>query len=549
MSRTQTDSRQIIERTLLDQIANKAQYTGTADNKKPNSTELKNLLAAINEELKIPFLLSESTTPDLTINVSSDLIVNPELNKNKIHSTTEGNFAGGTVTLPAADGGAITVSPGIDSTLSLSVGSFKKILIQIDSAGQLSIKQGSEAASAALAPLPKSDGKNVGIGYVVVENIAGSIQNIQNSSIFQFINQEKNLSLTIQEIDGAPLVNEVVTIKFPNDSVVDDGNGVVTIDLGASSRVVDDIGNSTIVLKPSISDLTLQSPDGTIWGFTAGNDGIPIAESGSLNPITNIKILRDDNVEVSFRVTNDGLLQAVDPADAGTTLVSRVFLDSPEGTAWELRVRSTATNFILQSPNNTLFSIGVSNSGALQSTTISSGIPENIKLRRDDLTEVGLAISDAGQLQTINPPQVGAILKNSIFLGSPDSTIWGLKINNLDEIYTESTVGITNDSIVYTSSELTLSNRFQIQNDKLEPLFSVKEFEEIDLTDVLRTGAFVEMPILTLQELESIKGLTLSGPKVTAEVFLDTGVGIRKVFYDTFDNKWKYIHDLSLVFP
>lgn len=547
--RTDLSSLQVIERSLLEVIASESAYSGTAENKQANSSTLKSLLSAINAELKPAYWMSQSTTPDLTVSIASDTIQNPENLKQNQHSQTAGSFSSGTIVFPAADAGNIVVTPGTNAVLSLTPGNFKKILVQIDESGQLSVKQGAEAASIAAATVPESDGRNVAIGYIVLENVAGVIQNVENNRIFQYINQEKNLSLTVQEIDGAPLVDKVTTIKFPNDSVTDDGNGVVTVNLGGSSQIVDDQGNSTIKLKPSITNFTLQSPDLNTWGFTVGNDGIVISEDGSLNPVTNVKILRDDGVEVSFRVDNDGLLQAITPADVGTTLVDNIFLDSPEGTAWELKVTTTAANFVLESPNGTLFEIGISDLGELEATEVVTGVPQNIKIRRDDLTEVGIEITDDGELTTENPPQVGAILKNKIFLASPDTSIWELKIDNTDTIYTSTTIGVENKNIIYTSSELTYSNKFQVQNDKCEPLFSVREFEEIDTSDELQTGAFIEMPILTMDELESIENPNLSSSKVTAEVYLDTGAGIRKVFYDTFDNEWKFMHDLSLVFP
>lgn len=547
--RTSTSTRQVISRSLLDKIANKNEYVGTQDNKPADSTELKNILSGINSELNLSYFLSESTTPDLVLNISTDTFQNSETSLNRTHTQTNNSFSGGTVEFPAADAGVIVVTPGLDSTLSLSSGNFKKVLVQIDESGQLSIKQGAEAASAALAEAPEADGRNVGIGYVVLENNAGVIQNITNDIIFQYVDQSSNLSLTVQEADGSPLIKKVTTIKFPNDTVTDDGNGVVSVDLSSSANLVDDEGNSTIKLKPSLTNFTLQSPDSTIWGFTASNDGIVQSESGSLNPVTNVKILRDDGEEVSFRVTNDGLLQAVSPADAGATLVNNIFLDSPEGTAWELRVTTLAANFVLESPNGTLYEIAITDDGTLTSTEVSEGVPQNIKLRRQDLTEVGIQISDDGELVTENPPQVGAVLKNKIFLKSPDDTIFELKINNDDAIFTDIAVGVDNKNIVYTSTTLTCKNRLQVQNDKEEPLFSVREFEEIDLSDNLQKGAFVEMPILTINELESIQNPDLSSNKVTAEVYLDTGSGIRKVFYDTFDNEWKYMHDLSVVFP
>ena len=132
MSGTKTDSRQVINRVLLDKIANKTEFSSSIDNKPADSTHLYNLLNAINSELTVPYYMSESTTPDLIINIASEAIQNPETLKNKIHSNTVNNsFTSGTVELPNADGGNVVVTPGIGTVLSCPVGSFNKLLAEI----------------------------------------------------------------------------------------------------------------------------------------------------------------------------------------------------------------------------------------------------------------------------------------------------------------------------------------------------------------------------------------------------------------------------------
>ena len=556
--RTDLSSLQVIERSQLDIIANKTEYAGTVDNKQANTTPLKSLLSAINSELQISYLMSESATPDLTVNIDSDTIQNPQTLRQRQHSLTKGNFSSGTVVFPAADAGTITVSPGTNSSLSLTAGNFVKMLIQIDEFGQLSVKPGVQGpVLSGIAP-PEPDGKHVGIGYVILQNIAGVVQNISNSEIFQFINQNPNLALTVMEQDGVPTVLNVTTLKFPNFTVTDEGSGVVSVEAGGSSSLADGDGNIKLQLKPPITNFTLQSPDLNKWEFSVNEAGEIVVTDSSTNSVTDLKIVRDDGIEVSFEVDNTGLLKGIDPASGSSTISERIFLEAPSGRAWELRTKPLISNFTLQSPDLTLWEVSIDNAGSLVTNSGSTNSPINIKIERDDLTEVGITIDNNGDLHTESPPQLGAVLFPKPRLEAPDLTIWELNINDINDIYTttDTTIGLTQKTIIYTSSELTLSNCFQIQNDKAEPLFSVREFEEIDPIDNItqREGAFIEMPVITFEELRSIETPSPSSSAVIIEVYLTNpslfGNAPRKVFYDPSDGEWKYVEDSSiLVFP
>ena len=562
--RTSTSTRQVISRILLDILANKDTYSSTLDNKPANSSELKELLESINREFQPAFYLSESTTPDLILNVSADTIQNPSTSKNRQHSQTNGSFTSGTVTFPAADGGLATVSSGTDLSVSLGVGLYNKFLIQVDENGDLSVKQGVAAANPDNVTVPDSDPRSVAIGYVVLFNDTGVIQNVTNDNIYQYVNQEVNNSLTVQESDGAPTVSGVTTIIFPGGTVTDNLDGSVSVEAGGGSGgVVDSQGNGDICLKPTITEFALQSPDSNIWQFTVNEDGEIQAEDGLSLPVTNVSILREDGQPVSFRVTNTGLLQAVDPPDSGTTQIDNIFLEAPSGRAWELKVRPFISNFFMRSPDQQIWEISIDDDGALQATQVSSATTiRNIKIRRDDLTEVGITITNDGELETQNPVQAGAELFSNLRLASPDSTVFEIKINN-DDIIRTTTDGqeaVIQKNIIFTSTELTLSNQLRVCNDREETLFKVQEFEELDPLDqeTQREGAYLELPMVTLDELRAIENPVVSNPgRVVVEVYLDTdGMTVPtppnrvvKVFYDEFDNEWKFSHDFTVVFP
>ncbi len=196
---TKFDTRQSVQRSLLNEIANKSEFSGTTGGKPANSTQLDNLLTAINESLTLPFILDESTTPDLVLNIGSGNVSNSETSKNNTFSlinNTHFEFTSGTITFPSSSGGSIIVSPGTNGVLTVSSGNFITVLIQMNDSGNLSVKTGTEAASKTLAMnstnFPVADSGILPIGYVVLNNVAGTIQNVTNDNIYQFKNPTFN---------------------------------------------------------------------------------------------------------------------------------------------------------------------------------------------------------------------------------------------------------------------------------------------------------------------------------------------------------------------
>lgn len=180
MGRGNFDSRQTEHRSKLNRLS--AQDTPT----------LKTVLPNLNTELTPVFALTESATPDLILNVGPAVIQNTDTGITRSFSPINRKyfqFTGGTITFPSANG-VIGVTPGDDSSISVSNDTFIAVLVQIDSDGQLVVINGTEAATAALAinadnfPAPVST--NLSIGYVVLENVAGTFQVIENDSITQF---------------------------------------------------------------------------------------------------------------------------------------------------------------------------------------------------------------------------------------------------------------------------------------------------------------------------------------------------------------------------
>jgi len=181
MSKQVTDSRQIEHRTTLPRISSQQYPT------------LKQSLPQIDKEITPLFELRQSSTPNLTLNIGAGSLQNSDTLLTRAFSPIKKkyfSFTSGTIVFPASSGGTITVTPGTNNILTLTNGNFIACLVQIDYLGNLSVVLGTEAASSILAQnsanFPKHKSGLLPIGFVVLENNAGAIQNIINTNIVQF---------------------------------------------------------------------------------------------------------------------------------------------------------------------------------------------------------------------------------------------------------------------------------------------------------------------------------------------------------------------------
>ena len=189
MARSITDSRQVTLRQFLQQITNRSAYLGTADAKPANQIELDNLLNAIDAELTPLLRMTASNPNDRVVSIGAGVLTNSETGfaRSIPHvGALLPNFTSGTVTFPASSGGTITVSPGNNGTLTVSSGNYIKVLIYMDATGALNVLPGVENAVEANATVLKAPSKTLPIGYVTLQNVAGTIQNIAQSKIYQF---------------------------------------------------------------------------------------------------------------------------------------------------------------------------------------------------------------------------------------------------------------------------------------------------------------------------------------------------------------------------
>lgn len=167
-------------------------YRGTLGQLSPTQNpELDNLLLSADSDLTALLRLSANTPNSLVVNVGASDLLNAESNRRRAipHiGTAYVQFASGTVTFPAASAGNITTSTGGSTVLNVASGNFAAVLIYLDGAGGLNTAVGADAASesAAITNLPPSPDETIAAGFIVVQNIAGVIQNIAQSAIRQF---------------------------------------------------------------------------------------------------------------------------------------------------------------------------------------------------------------------------------------------------------------------------------------------------------------------------------------------------------------------------
>lgn len=189
MSRTVQDSRQIIIRTFLAQLAGLTDFNATTDAKPASTTELDNLLNSINSELTPSLRMSASSTPDLVVSVGAASLVNPE--NSRTHTAglvgrVLSSLASATITFPASSGGTITVTSGNNATLTVTSNNYLKFTVYIDLAGLINVLPGAENAVEANATVVPAPANTLVLGYITIFNNAGTIDNIVQSKIVQF---------------------------------------------------------------------------------------------------------------------------------------------------------------------------------------------------------------------------------------------------------------------------------------------------------------------------------------------------------------------------
>lgn len=210
------DARQTISRDTLPKIALAA------------NTQADALLRSLDSEVTQPLFLSPTASPSLTVNVGPSKVANPLTGRTRALSsigTDAPTITSGTLVFPSASGGTVTITPGINRVITVGSGQWIKGTVTINATNQLDITFGTAAASEALANAPRNPEGTIGIGYISVQNIGGTIQPIGISKIYQYDAAIPKFTSTGSD--------SLTSVSLPY-TIVDDDNGkVLMIDTSA----------------------------------------------------------------------------------------------------------------------------------------------------------------------------------------------------------------------------------------------------------------------------------------------------------------------------
>lgn len=169
-----------------------AEYRGILQQLFPNvaGKTLDILLASIDADLTVPLRVDATASPSLVVNVGPAIVANPESNRNKSISFINNiipSFTSGTVTFPSTNGGNITTSTGGSTALTLPSNEYVQVLLSMDQSGNLIASPGTANAIEADAQVPVPTNSTLPFAYVTLFNNAGTIANVTQANIFQFV--------------------------------------------------------------------------------------------------------------------------------------------------------------------------------------------------------------------------------------------------------------------------------------------------------------------------------------------------------------------------
>ena len=177
---TKLDTRQSTVRETLPQIVSTA------------GQSLNTVLQNVNSELTPPLVLTPTETPSHIVLVGGITVSNGSTGKKRtVPALSSGipAFTNGDITFPPSTGGMINFST-VGSTpvlLSCPANQYNKVLIYVDSLGNLGASVGTPAASAAAVVFPATISNTFAAGYVQIHSGSGGlIDMITSAMLYQF---------------------------------------------------------------------------------------------------------------------------------------------------------------------------------------------------------------------------------------------------------------------------------------------------------------------------------------------------------------------------
>ena len=289
---TRIDARQSRQRALLDQLSLNT------------DVKLDTLLNLINDELQPLLRLRQANPSSLVLNVDAISVTTSDAGEG--HGRTKTiqpisgilpSFTPGSITFPGTSGGSISatgLSLAASYTLTVGVGQWIKVLLALNSDGQIVLSFGTTGGSESAAGFPDIDTGVLPIGYVSMQNVGGTIQNITGARIYQFNGGGGGASSS-----GSGTFKNYLNAWF-------DGEKNIT---GVSNGGVSDTGNRSaadaVWASTNTTNITVQRNTGTILrgknsilvnSLTGASNGSTFVESPTFT------------IDTADRDTNNGSL-------------------------------------------------------------------------------------------------------------------------------------------------------------------------------------------------------------------------------------------------
>jgi hypothetical protein len=308
---TRIDSRQSRQRAALDQLSLNT------------DVKLDTLLNLNNDEITMPLRLRQANPTTLQLFIDAISVQTSDSGEGHLRTRTiqpiSGvlpSFTSGNLTFPGTSGGSITATGltlAAAYTLTVTSGNWIKVLVQLNTSGQIVLSFGTAGASETAATLPTPVADALSIGYVSMQNVAGTIQNVNGSRIYQFTGSSNDVPSTVS-------IRELAIQR---------GTDVAT---SGTITALSATGNSFIRLTAA----------STLSGITA-----------PITPVTSGKILILTN-------TASGVLQ-VNDQDAGAIAANRIIT----GTSAPVSLASGASLYLVYDDSSSRWRIvGGTGSGA-----------------------------------------------------------------------------------------------------------------------------------------------------------------------------------------